>query len=87
MYDHETPLLGDLADLLYSGIAFTALFKIHYLNFFLFIFLFLYYKFFFPFGVKIFYIEKLNLYNGNYIYFVNRRFTTFGWFRLVAANQ
>jgi len=38
LYDHETPLLGDLADLLCSGIAFTALFKIHYKLFFVYVF-------------------------------------------------
>jgi len=39
LYNHETPLLGDLADLLYSGIAFTALFKntIHIFSFSIFI--------------------------------------------------
>jgi hypothetical protein len=57
LYDHETPLLGDLADLLYSGIAFTALFKIHYLNFFLFIFLFSIMDFFFLSGSKIFVLK------------------------------
>jgi len=49
LYNHETPLLGDLADLLYSGIAFTALFK-NTLHIFLFLFLtYLYFLFFFGF--------------------------------------
>jgi len=49
LYNHETPLLGDLADLLYSGIAFTALFK-NTLHIFLFLFLTcLYFLFFFGF--------------------------------------
>jgi len=49
LYNHETPLLGDLADLLYSGIAFTVLFKntIHIFSFFFFYFFFFLFFFFF----------------------------------------
>jgi len=40
LYNHETPLLGDLADLLYSGIAFTVCLKTHYIFFLFFFFCF-----------------------------------------------
>jgi len=45
LYDHETPLLGDLADLLYSGIAFLLCLK--YITYFFLLFLFFSFFFFF----------------------------------------